>query len=51
MPGRLTMCATPIGNLSDISTRLEAALRDADVILAEDTRRTSTLLHHLGITT
>lgn len=51
MPGRLTICATPIGNLSDISTRLEVALRDADVILAEDTRRTSTLLHHLGITT
>ena len=51
MPGRLTICATPIGNLSDISSRLDAALRDADVILAEDTRRTSTLLHHLGITT
>ncbi len=51
MPGRLTICATPSGNLSDISTRLEAALREADVILAEDTRRTSALLHHLGITT
>ncbi len=51
MPGRLTICATPIGNLSDVSTRLEATLRDADLILAEDTRRTATLLHHLGITT
>lgn len=51
MPGTLILCATPIGNLDDVSTRLNDALASADVILAEDTRRTSKLLHALGVTT
>ena len=49
MTGRLTLCATPIGNLSDTSERLAATMRGADVIYAEDTRRTKTLLNALGV--
>ena len=49
MPGRLTLGATPIGNLADISSRLAGTLADADVVFAEDTRRTSILLGHLGL--
>ena len=49
MPGRLILCATPIGNLSDASPRLAESLGSADLILAEDTRRSSTLLRSLGI--
>lgn len=48
--GRLLVCATPIGNLGDISERLRDALASADVVFAEDTRRTAKLLGHLGIT-
>jgi 16S rRNA (cytidine1402-2'-O)-methyltransferase len=47
--GRLYVCATPIGNLGDVSERLREALGEADVIYAEDTRRTAKLLSHLGI--
>ena len=47
--GRLVVCATPIGNLGDISERLRNALAAADVIFAEDTRRTAKLLRHLVI--
>jgi 16S rRNA (cytidine1402-2'-O)-methyltransferase len=47
--GRLILCATPIGNLSDASPRLAEALGNADLILAEDTRRSSTLLRSLGV--
>lgn len=50
MPGTLLVCATPIGNLADASERLADALASADVIFAEDTRRTAKLLSHLGIT-
>ncbi len=46
--GKLTVCATPIGNLGDVSARLAAALVEADVVYAEDTRRTGTLLRHVG---
>ncbi|MBM4376253.1 MAG: 16S rRNA (cytidine(1402)-2'-O)-methyltransferase [Deltaproteobacteria bacterium] len=47
--GRLTIVATPIGNLEDMTPRAVRALGEADVILAEDTRRTRALLTHLGI--
>ena len=50
MPGRLIICATPIGNLADAAPRLATALAGADLIYAEDTRRTATLLRHFGIT-
>jgi 16S rRNA (cytidine1402-2'-O)-methyltransferase len=46
--GRLLVCATPIGNLGDVSDRLRETLQTADVVYAEDTRRTSTLLQHVG---
>jgi len=47
--GRLSVCATPIGNLGDVSDRLRDTLGEADVVYAEDTRRTSKLLGHLGV--
>jgi 16S rRNA (cytidine1402-2'-O)-methyltransferase len=47
--GRLLVCATPIGNLGDVSERLRTALSSADIIYAEDTRRTAKLLRHLVI--
>ena len=45
----LTVCATPIGNLEDITLRVLAELREADVVLAEDTRHTRGLLERHGI--
>ncbi|MDE3191600.1 MAG: 16S rRNA (cytidine(1402)-2'-O)-methyltransferase [Acidobacteriota bacterium] len=45
----LLVCATPIGNLEDVTLRVLAALRDADVVLCEDTRHTRTLLGRHGI--
>jgi 16S rRNA (cytidine1402-2'-O)-methyltransferase len=48
-PGALILVATPIGNLGDLSPRAVEALRTADVIAAEDTRRTRALLTHAGI--
>jgi 16S rRNA (cytidine1402-2'-O)-methyltransferase len=45
----LAVCATPIGNLEDVTLRVLAELRDADIVLCEDTRHTSTLLDRYGI--
>jgi 16S rRNA (cytidine1402-2'-O)-methyltransferase len=47
--GRLTLIATPIGNLDDLSPRAVEALRMSGVIACEDTRRTGRLLAHFGI--
>jgi 16S rRNA (cytidine1402-2'-O)-methyltransferase len=43
-PGRLVVCPTPIGNLGDVTLRVLDALREADAIACEDTRRTRVLL-------
>jgi 16S rRNA (cytidine1402-2'-O)-methyltransferase len=51
MPGTLYLCSTPIGNLEDITLRVLRILREVDVIVAEDSRRTRQLLSHYGITT
>jgi 16S rRNA (cytidine1402-2'-O)-methyltransferase len=47
--GRLVVCPTPIGNLQDITLRALSALREADVVACEDTRRTRTLLDRYGV--
>ncbi|HEY5428913.1 MAG TPA: 16S rRNA (cytidine(1402)-2'-O)-methyltransferase [Solirubrobacteraceae bacterium] len=49
MSGRLVVCPTPIGNLQDITLRVLAALREADVVACEDTRRTRVLLDRYGV--
>ncbi len=47
--GRLIVCPTPIGNLEDVTLRVLAALREADVVACEDTRRTRVLLDRYGV--
>ena len=47
--GRLVVCPTPIGNLEDVTLRVLAALREADVVACEDTRHTRVLLERYGV--
>src|ERR1700735_3285354 len=46
--GRLIVCPTPIGNLGDVTLRVLAALREADIVACEDTRHTRGLLERYG---
>ena len=48
-PGGLYLLPSPLGNLGDLSRRIEAALQAADLVAAEDTRRSLKLLNHLGL--
>ena len=49
MPGRLSVCPTPIGNLEDMSPRVRRTLGEADLVACEDTRRAGLLFERLDI--